>query len=85
MGSLELSSRNIVSGAVRVCFSCIYSLFLGFGLAIGAELYERMVGKKIVGPEDYACAETHSNAPWYQQTPSLWWGTSVICVDDLQC
>ena len=32
MGSLELSSRNIVSGAVRVCFSCIYSLFRGFGL-----------------------------------------------------
>lgn len=30
-GSLELASRQIVSGAVRICFAVIYSLFLVSG------------------------------------------------------
>ncbi|KAI0064971.1 DUF1212-domain-containing protein [Artomyces pyxidatus] len=77
-GSLELSSRNIVSGAVRLCYALIYSLFLGFGLAIGAEAYEKMTGNEIVGPEDYSCMESHSNQPWYQSTPSLWWAFLTV-------
>lgn len=73
-GSLELSSRNIVAGAVRLCYALMYSLFLGFGLAIGAEVYEKMTGLPIFGPEDYLCASSHSNAPWYRTTPSQYWG-----------
>ena len=73
-GSLELSSRNIVAGAVRLCYALMYSLFLGFGLAIGAEVYEKMTGLSIFGPEDYLCASSHSNAPWYRKTPSQHWG-----------
>ncbi|ANZ74586.1 BA75_01825T0 [Komagataella pastoris] len=38
-GSLELQSKNIVSGAVRVFYAIIYSLFLGFGITLGAALY----------------------------------------------
>ena len=72
-GSLELMSRNIVSGAVRLCFACVYSLFLGFGLAIGAEVYQKITKKSIVGPEDYNCVQSHSSDIWYQSTPSLWW------------
>ena len=41
----------------------MYSLFLGFGLAIGAEVYEKMTGLPIFGPEDYVCASSHSNVP----------------------
>jgi hypothetical protein len=73
-GSLELSSRNIVSGAVRLCYALVYSLFLGFGLAIGAEIYEKMTGLSIFAPEDYECAQSHSNAPWFRKTPSHYWG-----------
>jgi hypothetical protein len=73
-GSLELSSRNIVAGAVRLCYALMYSLFLGFGLAIGAEFYEKMTGLPIFGPEDYLCASSHSNAPWYRKTPPQYWG-----------
>ncbi len=73
-GSLELSSRNIVAGAVRLCYALMYSLFLGFGLAIGAEVCERMTGLPIFGTEDYLCASSHGNASWYRKTPSHYWG-----------
>ncbi|KAK4686118.1 hypothetical protein P7C73_g4009, partial [Tremellales sp. Uapishka_1] len=37
--SLELASKNIVSGSVRMVYSIIYSLFLGFGITIGSDLF----------------------------------------------
>ena len=78
-GSLELSSRSLVAGAVRLCFALMYSLFLGFGLAIGAELYQRIIGQSIIGPTDYTCVESHDPAgPWWQKTPSLWWAFLTV-------
>lgn len=38
-GSLELQSRNIVAGSVRMVYAVIYSLFLGFGITIGTSFY----------------------------------------------
>ncbi|MCJ1432789.1 hypothetical protein MMC27_002146 [Xylographa pallens] len=38
-GALELQSRNIVAGSVRMVYAIIYSLFLGFGLEIGTAFY----------------------------------------------
>lgn len=38
-GSLELQSRNIVAGSVRMFYAIIYSLFLGFGITLGAALF----------------------------------------------
>lgn len=32
-GSLELANRSIISGSVRLVYSVLYSLFLGFGLS----------------------------------------------------
>ncbi|KAI0367111.1 DUF1212-domain-containing protein [Pilatotrama ljubarskyi] len=78
-GSLELSSRNIVSGAVRVCFSCIYSLFLGFGLAIGATAYSKLTHQTLAGSDDLSCQLSHDpNGPWWQRTPSLWWAFLTV-------
>jgi hypothetical protein len=72
-------TRNIVSGSVRLCYAVVYSLFLGFGLAMGAEAYEKLTGGVIVGPEDYGCSLSHNaNGPWYQRTPSLFWGMSLF-------
>lgn len=74
-GSLELASRNIVSGAVRLCYAVMYALFLGFGLAIGGSVYQEIVQKGIIGPTDYQCTISHnSNGPWWQRTPSEYWG-----------
>ncbi|WVW84468.1 hypothetical protein I302_106502 [Kwoniella bestiolae CBS 10118] len=38
-GSLELASKNIMSGSVRMVYAIIYSLFLGFGITIGSDLF----------------------------------------------
>jgi len=37
--SLELASKNMICGSVRMIYAIIYSLFLGFGLTIGSDLY----------------------------------------------
>ncbi|KAG9124776.1 hypothetical protein FRC07_010268 [Ceratobasidium sp. 392] len=37
--SLELASRNIISGSVKMVYAIVYSLFLGFSLTIGSDLY----------------------------------------------
>ncbi|KJA30161.1 hypothetical protein HYPSUDRAFT_61000 [Hypholoma sublateritium FD-334 SS-4] len=37
--SLELASKNIVCGSVKMVYALIYTLFLGFGLQIGNDLY----------------------------------------------
>ncbi|TFK22533.1 DUF1212-domain-containing protein [Coprinopsis marcescibilis] len=73
-GSLEIMSRNIVSGSVRLCYAIVYALFLGFGFAIGAEIYESMTSTKIFGTEDYECTASHRpDGPWYQRTPPKLW------------
>ena len=67
MGSREL----IVSGAVRVCFSCICSLFLGFGLAIGTTAYWKMTNHMLAGSDDLTRGLRHdSDGPRWQGTPS---------------
>lgn len=37
---MELASRNIVSGAVRMFYALMYAFFLGFGLSLGSELWD---------------------------------------------
>ncbi|KAF9330520.1 hypothetical protein BG006_006527 [Podila minutissima] len=37
---MELSSRYMISGSVRMFYSLIYCLFLGFGLSIGSSLWD---------------------------------------------
>ncbi|KAG0294965.1 hypothetical protein BGZ98_001552 [Dissophora globulifera] len=41
---MELSSRNIVSGAVRMFYALMYAFFLGFGLTLGAQLWDYVSG-----------------------------------------
>jgi len=38
-GSLELQSKSMVAGSVRMVYAIIYSLFLGFGITIGTAFY----------------------------------------------
>ncbi|RXW23762.1 hypothetical protein EST38_g2083 [Candolleomyces aberdarensis] len=72
--SLELMSRNVVSGSVRLCYALVYALFLGFGFTMGAQLFQILTGHQIVGSEDYVCSAAHDpNGAWYQRTPSKLW------------
>ncbi|KAI0346116.1 DUF1212-domain-containing protein [Trametopsis cervina] len=38
-GSLELASKNIACGSIKMMYALIYTFFLGFGLQIGNDLY----------------------------------------------
>ncbi|KAM3484501.1 hypothetical protein MY8738_002190 [Beauveria namnaoensis] len=59
--SLELQSHNLVAGGVRMVYALIYTLFLGYGITIGATLYGMM--------DSNAASETHCSEPlhrgWY--------------------
>lgn len=59
--SLELQSHNIVAGSVRMVYAMIYTLFLGYGITIGASLYGMM--------DSNATSATHCQNPldrgWY--------------------
>ncbi|XWX02349.1 hypothetical protein V2A60_010386 [Cordyceps javanica] len=59
--SLELQSHNLVAGSVRMVYALIYTLFLGYGITIGATLYGMM--------DSNAASETHCTEPlhrgWY--------------------
>ncbi|KAF9447802.1 DUF1212-domain-containing protein [Macrolepiota fuliginosa MF-IS2] len=39
ISSLELMSKSIFCGSVRIVYAIIYTLFLGFGLTIGSDFY----------------------------------------------
>ncbi|CAE6542804.1 unnamed protein product [Rhizoctonia solani] len=78
-GSLELASRSIISGSVRLCYSIIYSIFLGFGLSIGAELFHAVSNQRVWGADDYTCSRVHDpNGPWWQRTAGPYW--AFLCV-----
>ncbi|GAA5958546.1 hypothetical protein JCM3765_006670 [Sporobolomyces pararoseus] len=72
-GSLELANRSIISGAVRVTYSILYSLFLGFGLSLGSEIYTRGANETIRNSTDYTCQALRTNAPWYRATIPQWY------------
>lgn len=71
-GSLELANRSIISGSVRLVYALLYALFLGFGLAIGSEVYERVTNATIAGSTDFTCAALRVDAPWWRATITPW-------------
>ncbi|WOO77336.1 putative UPF0442 protein [Vanrija pseudolonga] len=83
-GALELASRNITAGAVRIGYSVIYSLFLGFGISIGAEVYFKIRKVGVLNADDYTCSNTHyAGSPWYMSKPSGYW--YYLCVPAYSC
>ncbi|GAA5993242.1 hypothetical protein JCM10908_004528 [Rhodotorula pacifica] len=71
-GALELANRCLVAGAVRLTYGILYSLFLGFGLSVGAEIYTRAGREAAPGGDDYTCAYLRDGAPWYRARISPW-------------
>lgn len=54
-------------------YAILYSLFLGFGLSIGSEIYAR-TGLTIYGSTDYTCSALRGDGvPWYRNTIPEWW------------
>ena len=59
-GSMELQSRNIVAGSIRIVYAVIYSLFLGYGITVGTALYG--------WADKHATSDTQCRTSW-----PLWW------------
>ncbi|TKA53870.1 hypothetical protein B0A53_03660 [Rhodotorula sp. CCFEE 5036] len=77
---LKLANRCLVSGAVRLTYGTLYSLFLGFGLSIGAEIYTRAGRESAPGGDDYTCAYLRDGAPWYRaRIPPWFYFLTVPC------
>ncbi|KAH7105426.1 hypothetical protein BKA62DRAFT_812904 [Auriculariales sp. MPI-PUGE-AT-0066] len=65
--ALELASKNIVCGSVRMIYAIIYSLFLGFGLTIGSDFYLLL---------DAGCYREPTWPWWLQEFP--WWTLFIL-------
>ncbi|KAG8526753.1 uncharacterized protein KY384_008182 [Bacidia gigantensis] len=59
-GSLELQSKNILAGSVRMVYAIIYSLFLGFGITVGTSIYGAI--------DSHATSATVCTTTW-----PFWW------------
>ncbi|KAF9198438.1 hypothetical protein BGZ49_000743 [Haplosporangium sp. Z 27] len=60
-GILELSSRHMISGSVRLFYAVILSLLLGYGLMIGASLWRLMDPNS---PTQTTCPHEPLSAVW---------------------
>lgn len=58
--ALELQSRNLVAGSVRMVYGIIYTLFLAFGTTIGTTIWGAI--------DSNAVSETQCHNPW-----PFWW------------
>ncbi|CBF83321.1 hypothetical protein AN3143.2 [Aspergillus nidulans FGSC A4] len=64
--SLELQSRSIVAGSVRMVYAIIYSLFLGFGITIGTAVYGLLDRH---ASTDYTCPASPITNEYLQRFP----------------
>jgi uncharacterized membrane protein YjjP (DUF1212 family) len=66
--SLELQSKHIVAGSVRMVYAIIYSLFLGFGITIGTVLYGMMDSN---ATSETSCSKPMSSNFYYFFVPAF--------------
>lgn len=64
--SLELQSRNMVAGSIRLVYAIIYSLFLGFGITIGTAVYGCLDSN---ASTDYTCPPSPVPNEYLQRFP----------------
>ncbi|BFZ61587.1 hypothetical protein YB2330_002659 [Saitoella coloradoensis] len=70
-GALELQSRNIIAGSIRIIWALVYSLMLGYGSALGSVL-SGVIGKYCIKETvhfslitETTCTE-HLVSPWFR-------------------
>ena len=69
-GSLELQSKNLIAGSVRLVYAMIYSLFLGFGLSIGVSFWQLFSSEST---RDFLnCSSSHTDQWWRKDVPLIW-------------
>lgn len=70
-GSLELQSKNLIAGSVRLVYAIIYSLFLGFGISIGVSFWQLFSGD--TDTRGYSnCSLRHTDTWWQSDVREIW-------------
>ncbi|KAJ5475629.1 UPF0442 protein [Penicillium diatomitis] len=64
--SLELQSRSLVAGSVRMVYAIIYSMFLGFGVTIGTAVYGLLDSEATT---EYTCPPSPITNEYLQRFP----------------
>lgn len=75
--SLELQSRSIIAGSVRMVYAIIYSLFLGFGITIGTAVYGLLDSQ---ASTKYNCAPSPINNEYLQRFPFVLIFTACLAI-----
>ena len=70
--ALELQSRNVVAGSIRMVYAIIFSLFLGFGITVGTTTYGAINTK--------ATSETTCRRPMPPYYPFLFVPPFTLCL-----
>ncbi|KAK2808671.1 hypothetical protein FQN50_004536 [Emmonsiellopsis sp. PD_5] len=76
-GALELQSRNIVAGSVRMVYAIIYSLFLGFGIMVGTTIYGLIAQDATF---EYSCPPSPINNTYLQRFPFIILFALCLCL-----
>jgi len=76
-GALELQSKNLIAGSVRLVYALIYSLFLGLGLSIGVDFWT-LVRNKPLDNASYCDLNRHDPDIWYRRNVELAWAFLTV-------
>ncbi|KAJ5594012.1 uncharacterized protein N7459_000220 [Penicillium hispanicum] len=75
--SLELQSRSIIAGSVRMVYAIIYSLFLGFGITIGTAVYGLLDSQ---ASKAYTCPASPIQDEYLQRFPFVLLFTACLAI-----
>jgi uncharacterized membrane protein YjjP (DUF1212 family)/uncharacterized membrane protein YjjB (DUF3815 family) len=78
-GALELQSKNLIAGSVRLVYAIIYSLFLGIGISIGSSFWVLIAGESNASQTSVECSVVHADlSTWWGIDPSPYWAFLTV-------
>ncbi|WWD16285.1 hypothetical protein CI109_100711 [Kwoniella shandongensis] len=72
LAALELGSKNVVAGAIRLVWAVVYTLFLSLGLGIGSEIFDSFGPDQLEPPTSTSSAATATVSGSFHGNNSMW-------------
>lgn len=74
LAALELQSRSMLCGSIRLGWGLIYAFFLGFGVSLGAQAWQIVSGHHLLFPDGNSsvCTYARLDAPWWRSNITPW-------------
>ncbi|KAJ2845208.1 pheromone-regulated protein prm10, partial [Coemansia erecta] len=71
-GVIELSSRHMIAGTVRIFYALLLAFIIAYGLLIGVEIYNKMAGRPVLDGSLLDLTQCHGLTKW------SWFGTFPV-------